>query len=593
MDKFYRKIILEVVTPYDIYIFVQNLTTIDKLFNMLKGDKKMKTYFETKLGEKISIKKCISKIVKNIKSKINLELCGEIGTRNMDVNIFKKGVYEQVDVSVKKFEKTKQEVDCIMKFLNNTLKKTEKKNKNGIKMIYKETMYPHIEATCRRIEIIKTHFKCVKEVKLDYKIEGNEDAHVIFNIGDINYVESKKKHKKLISNQLDLYYKNIFTGKDEIKYEVRCAFHDYAKSLLEFSKEIEYISNFVKIYDIIINKANVAVKYNYCKPEIVKSEKSFYNVEKLRHVLIEHIQQNEIYVPNSLEMGKTQDGVLLYGTNAVGKSSLIKSIGICIIMAQSGMYTPCSKFTYKPYKSLYTRILGNDDIFKGLSSFAVEMSELKCILNCDDNSLILGDELCRGTEFSSALRIFISGLVWLSKIGCSYIFATHFHEITNLPIIKQLNKLSMKHLTVEYNKSLKCLVYDRKLKDGPGSNNYGLTVCKSLGLPLDFINYAENVELNINLKGNNILKNKKSHYNGEFIKNKCELCGEMGEEVHHQYPQKIANEEGHIQTEDLVFNKNHRANLMNICKSCHKKVTYEDKIYVKKKTTKGYKTLLM
>ena len=80
--------------------------------------------------------------------------------------------------------------------------------------------------------------------------------------------------------------------------------------------------------------------------------------------------------------------------------------------------------------------MGNDDIFKGLSSFAVEMSELKSILNCNKDSLILGDELCRGTENNSALRILVAGLMELSSIGCSHIFATHFHEITNMKEVK-------------------------------------------------------------------------------------------------------------------------------------------------------------
>ena len=67
------------------------------------------------------------------------------------------------------------------------------------------------------------------------------------------------------------------------------------------------------------------------------------------------------------------DGCLLYGTNAVGKSSLIKSIGIAVVMSQAGLYVPCSKFVLAPYQKIYTRILGNDNLFKGLSTFAVEM----------------------------------------------------------------------------------------------------------------------------------------------------------------------------------------------------------------------------
>ena len=105
------------------------------------------------------------------------------------------------------------------------------------------------------------------------------------------------------------------------------------------------------------------------------------------------------------------DGILLYGTNAVGKTSFIRALGISVIMAQAGLYVPASSYKYKPYKYIFTRILGNDNLFKGLSTFAVEMSELRTILRlADKNSLVLGDELCSGTESISAVSIFVAGV---------------------------------------------------------------------------------------------------------------------------------------------------------------------------------------
>ena len=101
---------------------------------------------------------------------------------------------------------------------------------------------------------------------------------------------------------------------------------------------------------------------------------------------------------------------LLHGTNAVGKSSLIRSIGISVILAQAGCFVPCTTFRYKAYHTVCTRILGNDDIFKGLSTFAVEMSELRTILrSADQYTLVLGDEVCSGTETSSAVSICAAG----------------------------------------------------------------------------------------------------------------------------------------------------------------------------------------
>lgn len=108
-------------------------------------------------------------------------------------------------------------------------------------------------------------------------------------------------------------------------------------------------------------KTYIARNNNYCKPEIIgkESNKSFVNAIELRHCLIEHLQQNELYVTNDIFIGSSsinnqgKDGMLLYGTNAVGKTSLIRALGISLIMAQSGMFVPCSKFLYKPYKSIF------------------------------------------------------------------------------------------------------------------------------------------------------------------------------------------------------------------------------------------------
>jgi DNA mismatch repair protein MutS len=311
--------------------------------------------------------------------------------------------------------------------------------------------------------------------------------------------------------------------------------------------------------------------------------------------LIEHIQQNEIYVPNDLILGKGVNGILLYGTNAVGKTSLIRALGIAIIMAQSGMFVPCSAFIYKPYTAIYSRILGNDNLFKGLSTFAVEMSELRVILKmADENSLILGDELCSGTETESAVSIFTAGLMELHEKKCSYIFATHFHEIVHYEEIISLGRLSMKHMSVFYDRELDGLVYDRKLKEGPGDRMYGLEVCKSLYLPDDFLKKAYEIRNKYYHDSRGCLSNKLSPYSSSKIKGRCEKCKEtMGEEIHHIRHQADANTSGFIGS----FHKNHPANLINICKKCHLLEHQTEKksptIPIKKekaktKTTKGY-----
>ena len=276
--------------------------------------------------------------------------------------------------------------------------------------------------------------------------------------------------------------------------------------------------------------------------------------------------------------------MIIFGTNGVGKSSINRSVGISIIMAQSGMFVPCTEFVYKPYQSIYTRILGNDNIFKGLSTFAVEMCELATILNnCDENSLILGDEVCSGTESSSAVSIFAQTLIELQETKATHIFATHFHEILKMSEINKLKKLDIKHMSVRCDGE-GTLYYTRKLEDGPGADMYGLEVCKSFHFKQDFLHKAHMLRTKYDKTKQSKLKSKKTKYNAKKLKGKCEFCEKEGVDIHHLEPQEKANVNNYIQT----FHKNHAANLVNICKKCHINFTKKNIIHRKTKTTKGY-----
>ena len=220
--------------------------------------------------------------------------------------------------------------------------------------------------------------------------------------------------------------------------------------------------------------------------------------------------------------------------------------------------------------------------------------------------LVLGDELCSGTENTSAISIFVSGIQRLSRNECSFIFATHLHEIVKYEEIKELDTVALKHMTVVYEKENDMLVYDRKLKDGAGNSMYGLEVCKSLNLPPDFIENAYRLRSKYNpSEAGSILSLPTSHYNAKKIMGMCEMCKcELGAEVHHLQHQKDANENGIIKGETgedggvAPFHKNRLSNLMTLCDRCHKmfhtnsdnKVSYntpEKTVHKKVKTSKG------
>jgi DNA mismatch repair protein MutS len=589
IERLYRKMVLQRVAPAELSQFFNNLKTILEISTTLEDNDTINEYINRPF-----LSKHCCELMKILDDKLILSESSKISTTRFDVNIFKRGQYQSLDDLEKEYCESKDELECIRSYLERfIIKYKNKRTTNMLKYHETDKNGLFLSMTDKRSKILKEELKKDNEEErnIQYKSSYNQEIKEIsFNPHNLRYVKHTKSNLRVDSQQLNKIYASIFNDKESLKEELLEKYKEFIISLQEYKSQIETIVHYVMELDMIITKAFLAKKFNYCKPEIdVEAECSFLKAENMRHVLIEHLQQDESYVPNDVELGEntSQRGILLYGTNAVGKSSLIRSIGICVVMAQAGLFVPCSSFIFKPYKSLFTRILGNDNLFKGLSTFAVEMSELRTILNnANENSLVLGDELCSGTETTSAISIFMAGIIQLEAKLSSFIFATHFHEITDDELIKKLNKIVFKHMEVIYDARDDCLIYNRKLKNGSGTSMYGLEVCKSLHLPEDFLELANSIRRE-RCNDENILLRKKARYNSKKIKGKCELCGEEGVDIHHLMPQNLADKDGFINH----MHKNHKSNLANICKKCHLKETKKSTKRRKTKTTKGMRLL--
>ena len=237
------------------------------------------------------------------------------------------------------------------------------------------------------------------------------------------------------------------------------------------------------------------------------------------------------------------------------------------------MFVAAEKFDFKPFHYIFTRISDNDNIFKGQSSFAVEMSELRSILKrSDSNSIVLGDELCSGTESVSAQSIFASSVIRLAGKNVNFIFATHLHELYKMDLIKNLANVQSFYLKVIFDEKTKKLIYDRKLEKGNGPAIYGLEVCKAMDLDKEFLDLANSIRKNLLEVDEEIVKTKTSHYNKELYMDKCEMCGEEAVDTHHIKEQQTADDNDMIG----AVPKNNLSNLVPLCKKCHNLVTYED-----------------
>jgi DNA mismatch repair protein MutS len=579
IEKIIRKIIHKKASPNDYYSLYECGETLLEIFISL--DAKIKNHVEEE-----TTSHDIQLIKQKLSTFFNIDICKQINSTQFDKydsvhELIRKGININLDIALQTKIENKEKLDAIIRHLNGVYTFIDKKCKDAVK-VHETGSGSFLTITKKRCESLKKHIK-EREISFISSYSKKEEKFV-FN-GELYYSDYNTTTCTIESDQINQLFKSAYSSNDnymkllnetyDSMYPIACCF------------SFDSIVNCIRKLDLLNTKCELATVYKYSRPIIQNhhSNNSFAIMKGLRHVLIEHLEKNELYVTNDIELGLENQGILLFGTNAVGKTSLIKSIGICIIMAQAGLYVPCENMIYYPYEYLFTRIIGNDNIFKGLSTFGVEMSELRVILNkCNKNSLVLGDELCSGTEIDSALSIFTAGLETMYNKGCSFIFATHFHQIQYFDEIQKMTKLSLKHLRVKYNHELKKLVYDRKLVDGAGDSIYGLEVCKSLHLPDDFLKRAYEIRGKYINQNENVLSLKTSAHNREKIRGICEICRKnIGTEIHHLQYQRNANKDGLIKH----FHKNHLANLVSICESCHTNIHEKGLVFEKRKTVDG------
>jgi DNA mismatch repair protein MutS len=589
IERLERKLSLCMLHPYELFTLVQSYMNVEKVIKYLNKANILKSTIPSKqFSDQISafIKKCNKTFKVDELKKYNLN--------DLSESFYQQNVYPEIDKLQESIETgmnfmtelcrelSKLIPDSKVKKVTTTEKITVKQNdRDGHYLSLTKIRTTALIKKLDKLESVKVNNYELDPKKLVFKEQAKGPTKIFFpdlqqkseEMGDI-----KEKLCKLMKTSYIKELNDIYT---------------------DYKQMFKNCNNFISIIDLVKSNAKTACINNYVRPVIEYDEnKSFFDAVNLRHPIIEKLIEHE-YVPHSTGIGNELKGMLVFGLNSAGKSSFMKAVGLSIVMAQAGLFVPAEKFTFSPYKSLFTRITSNDNMFKGLSSFALEMVELKAILKrASPYSLIIGDEVCRGTEHISGNAIVATTIINLAKSLSSFIFATHLHEIPNLQRIKDLKNVKSFHLSVDYDAEADTLIYDRKLKEGSGESVYGITVAKHLIHDKDFIDMAIDIKNELTKSYDSMISGKKSRYNPEVYVYQCQICGckDAKEhvsplETHHINFQKDCKN-------GFVKNKSHIAqhskqNLAVLCQKCHDKL-HNNEIsldgYVQ--TTKGKKLIV-
>jgi DNA mismatch repair protein MutS len=502
----------------------------------------------------------INKIREYYHSHINIQVCEKYNLVDIDTSIFQKGIYTDVDVLDDTIQADMETLKNICQKItsvgenDNTLCRIDYNDRDGYFLSITKKRWDNVIKIAKKIEIDGKHI-ILNECKVRPISSSSSNLR-------LSHIWIEELSDRIISNQRKLSNINIKYYK-EFLIDLDKNYHEEWMSVLKIIAHI----------DVIATNAKNSLEYNYNRPKLINSNQSYLKAKGMRHPIIERLNITTEYITNDIEIGLDKKGILLYGINASGKSSLMKAIGLNVLMAQAGMFVASSELELVPYSHLFTRITSMDNIYRGYSTFTMEILELKNILNrCDKNSLILGDELCSGTESLSAISIVAAGIHTILQRNANFVFATHLHELVDVSLLKEHPSIHILHMHIEIDELTGKIIYDRKLKPGNGSKVYGLEVCRALNLPFSFINIANQVRNEIQGCSKYIVSPKVSKYNPDVIVSECQLCGKPAKETHHIRQQKDADEYGYIDT----IHKDSKGNLIVLCEECHLKQHHGD-----------------
>ena len=421
------------------------------------------------LKSSIKVLPQISEILEKINFDKKLEILPEL------YDLLEKSIYENPPMTLKEgylikegFNSTLDELKDLRKGGKDFVAKFEadEREKTGIKNLkvgYNRVFGYYIEVSKGNSNLIKEEY-------------GYERRQTLANCE--RYISPVLKEKEdLILNAeekiINLEYELFTNIRDEIK---------------KYIPKLQNIARILSEIDVLQSFATVTEENNYVRPIFNDNREMIIKLD--RHPVIEKVINDE-YVPNDIIMNKNTNILLITGPNMAGKSTYMRQAAITVIMAQIGCFVPASEASLPIFDAIYTRIGASDDLVSGESTFMVEMNEANnAISNATENSLILFDELGRGTATFDGMALAQSIIEYIhDKIKCKTFFSTHYHELTDL----EDNLSNLHNIHVSAHEENGTVTFLHKIEDGSIDKSYGIHVAKLANLPDSVIKRADSI----------------------------------------------------------------------------------------------------
>ena len=304
-----------------------------------------------------------------------------------------------------------------------------------------------------------------------------------------------------------------------LEYELFVQIRDTIK---KYIPKIQDLAHILSEIDVLSSLAVVAEENNYVRP--ILNEEHIIDIKDARHPVIEKVLNGKEFTPNDINFSKDDIVTLITGPNMAGKSTFMRQMAMVSIMAQIGSFVPASYANIPIFDKIFTRIGASDDLVSGESTFMVEMMEANnAIINATENSLILFDELGRGTATFDGMSLAAAIIEYIhDKVKAKTFFSTHYHELTDL----EKNHSHLKNVHVSAKEENGNIIFLHKIKEGSIDKSYGIHVAKLANLPSSLIKRAEEI-LNEYEKGEKVNKEEPLQMSLTLEESKSEVEEEL------------------------------------------------------------------